>query len=707
MPQENKKRGRREEKKRKRDEHEVYNGASPKRQRSEEGVEDEVKIVLDVDPALDDQEYGGAPLPDDVPFYGLLDEEEKTYFKRADTLLELNQFADDEERNLFLANVYREAGGKELKIASSQSCSRLMERLIRLSTSEQLKNLFQKFTGHFLHLVQQRFASHCCEALFLQAAPIVTQELIAPLAESSQPADDEGIKMSMEGLFLSVVKELEGNLGYLMTDNFASHTLRVLLVVLSGRPLRSTATTSMLQSKKKEKIDIVGRRNESRAEETASRTVPESFQAALDEMVLGTVAGLDTTYLQTLATHPTGNPVLQLLIELEFSRSGKAKAREQISLFRRLLPDDPPVEDTQSASFVKGLQYDPVGSRLLEAIVQYAPGKVFKTFYKSLFRVNIGNLVRNDIAGFVVSRILERLSHDDLQYAVGQICQHIPLLIERNRTSIIKTMIERCQIRDVEMQAIADTITKAYGGSGASMLMKMIRFGNDDTQAMAPERKSQLEAQDAGRLHGSLLAQTMVSAIGPLRDMVCNSITAMDTSTLLLMAKDRTATHVLQVALTCEGQSKAFRRKIIQKFFGHITELSLDAIASHVVDSFWTSTEDLLFVRERIAEDLLQSEAALRESFSGRAVWRNWMMDLYKRRKLDWIAKAKGTQDVEASYANPKPRDGTVPKSGIELARERFAATKAGKTAQGRRGIGTGANGVQPPGRPGGISAKV
>ncbi|MCJ1432528.1 Nucleolar protein 9 [Xylographa pallens] len=707
MPKENKKRGRREEKKRKRDDHDVYERASPKRQKSEEEVGDDVEIVLDVDPSINYQESVHAPLPEETPFYGLLDEEEQTYFKRADTLLELNQFADDEERNLFLANVYREAGGKELKVVCSQSCSRLMERLIRLSTAEQLKSLFQKFTGHFLHLVQHRFASHCCEALFLQAAPIVTQELIAPLADSKEPTNDGGISASMEDLFLLVVKELEGNLGYLMTDTFASHTLRVLLVVLSGQPLKSIAIRTLLQSKKKEKIDVTGRKIESKAEGMAYRTVPESFKAALDEMILGTIAGLDTTYLQALATHPTGNPVLQLLIELEFSRSGKSKAREENSLFRRLLPDDPPADDTQSASFVKGLLYDPVGSRLLETIVQFAPGKVFKTLYKSLFRDNIGNLVRNDIAGFVVSRILERLSHDDLQYAVGLICQHVTLLIERQRTSVIKTMIERCQVRDIDTQAIADTITTAYGGNGASMLVNMVRLSRDDTQAMAPERKSQVEAQDAGKLHGSLLAQAMVLATGPLRDTICDSITTMDTSTLLLMAKDRTATHVLQVALTCEGQTKAFRRKVIQQFYGHVPELALDAIASHVVDIFWTGTEDLLFVREHIAEDLLQNEATLRESYSGRAVWRNWMMDLYKRRRVEWISKAKGTLDAEVAHANPKPRNVTVVKSGIVLARERFAATRAGQAAKGRPAIGTGANGVLPSGRLGGISAKV
>ena len=81
------------------------------------------------------------------PFFGMLDDDEQEYFKRADNMLEANSFGDDEERSLFLANVYREAEGKELKIAQSQSCSRLMERLIQLSTPSQLKKLFQKFSG--------------------------------------------------------------------------------------------------------------------------------------------------------------------------------------------------------------------------------------------------------------------------------------------------------------------------------------------------------------------------------------------------------------------------------------------------------------------------------------------------------------------------------------------------------------------------------
>lgn len=157
MPKENRKRGRRDDqKKRKRqqdqDPHVEDHDAAPKRRRK--SVDDQDPAAADAAPAHDEPYHDdalepaeGVARPEASPFYGMLDEDEQEYFKRADEMLELNRFDGPEERNLFIENVYKEANGKELKMANSQSCSRLMERLIQLSTPQQLKDLFQKFNG--------------------------------------------------------------------------------------------------------------------------------------------------------------------------------------------------------------------------------------------------------------------------------------------------------------------------------------------------------------------------------------------------------------------------------------------------------------------------------------------------------------------------------------------------------------------------------
>ena len=50
----------------------------------------------------------------------------------------------------------------------------------------------------------------------------------------------------------------------------------------------------------------------------------------------------------------------------------------------------------------------------------------------------------------------------------------------------------------------------------------------------------------------------------------------------------------------------------------------------------------MAFARERIAEELAESESILRDSRWGRKVWRNWKMDLYRRKRREWVRSVRG-----------------------------------------------------------------
>ena len=516
-----------------------------------------------------------------------------------------------------------------------------------------------------------------------------------PLEPEQHVPDNGEVYVSMEYLLLSTLNELEGNLGYLMTDRFGSHALRVLLVVLSGQPLVKSSTTSLLASRKNENIGVAGIDGKADEMGRTTRTVPESFHSALDKMIADTVAGLDTTYLRALATHPVGNPTLQLLLQLELSGSGKQKATGEGSLLLKLLPDNPPQEGTESASFIQGLVYDSVGSRLVETIVQFAPGKTFKVLYRSLFKERLGILARNETAGFLVERILERLSREDLEEAIQAIIPQIGSLVERSRTSLIKTMIERCAIRSVDVSPIAEALEEAYGTEPRNRLVRMLKVTLGNAALAAKDTVQARKDKDPEKVHGSLLAQTMLSVPGLLRLLIVNGLLALPVADLLHVAKDATASHVLQASLASANADGQYRRKIVQRFYGHITELATHAIGSYVVDCLRTATQGLAFIQEHIAEELLTNEAVIRDSYVGRTVWRNWKMDLYKRRKLDWINQAK--DDGYVTGTSVATQDNHVPgkeKSGIELARERHAAAQAKNTRAGRVANGTGANGI-------------
>ncbi|KAL4918551.1 hypothetical protein BDW62DRAFT_210396 [Aspergillus aurantiobrunneus] len=687
MPREHQKRGRRaadkakkEESKRKRDE--APEESATKRLKPSADEENPITTGADyvpLDAGEEDEGQYEEAAHEDMPFYGLLDSEEQEYFSRANEMLELNQFQDAEERRLFVDSVFREARGKELKISCSQSCSRLMEKLISVSDISQIRRLFNKFLGHFLTLVQHRFASHCCERLFISAAPVVTQK-VSKSKGNKDDGDGEGEddepepELSLAEMFMQVVEELQGNWGYLLTERFASHTIRVLLLVLAGEPVDVSSNDSVVASRKKERLGVVGGETHEDNQLGEKRSVPESFEATLKKVMQDMVSVLDDTYLRALATHPVGNPVLQVLVQLELSHFGKSSAKQPNSTIKRLIPDENFAEDSESAKFIRGLLYDNVGSRLLETMVRCMPGKMFKALYKNYLREQMSSLARNQTASYVVLRVLERLGKDDLQGVVEQIVRKIPSLIERSRTIVPKVLIERCLARGIDTKPLAKALEASYDPDPVRRIEQMLRLETatvdnekSDSAKNGPPVESNPASTAAEKLHGSLLAQTILTAPGALSELVFSSLLALSPEVLLNLCKDPTASRVVQQALTSSSSTPQFRRQFTTRFTGHLNELALDSSGSHVVDSLWPATKDIYFIKERMAQELAQSELALRDSFVGRAVWRNWAMDLYKRRRGEWAAKAKG-KDLASNDSGEKP------KSRLELARARYAA---------------------------------
>lgn len=703
MPRDNKKRGRREEKKRKCEEENPNHEHLPsKRRRGEDIAQNADQELFQIDvtgEALSDStgkqgdwELKTGQADNDTPFYGLLTEDEQTYYANVSNKLDANDFESEEDQKLFIAGVHRETIGKELKVASSQSSSRYLEKVIAVSEGPQLRNLIGRFLGNLMHLVQHRFASHVCETLFLRSSAFIGTEA------QSEAAEEEDEKRSMEELFVLVTAELQSNLGFLLTDRFGSHVVRVLLLVLSGEPLDDDSAKGMLAKSKRENMQKGAIQD---GEHTVNqRVLPASFKPALNTMITSSISGLDTTSLRALATHPTGNPVLQLLLRLELTLYGKSKAKDETSVLRRLLPEDAVEEGSESAKFLQGLIYDPTGSRLVETMVQYAPGKTFKQVYRDLLKARMGAMARNDIASYVASKILERLSKDDLEAARDLILPEVPALVERYRTGLIKVLIERSTTREADVRPLAEVLRKCYGEDPTARLLKILKldaaFEESRLRKTGTEgQEIQVKATKAVDLHGSLLAQAMLLAPSAISDLIYESLLALPTGLLLLLAKDSTASRIVQVAITSPTSTPQYRRKLVPMLYGHMVELATDSAGSHLADALWDGTNGAHFMKEKLAMELSDQESVLRESRHGRSVWKNWSMDLFNRRPQEWQSQAKGHKDA------PVEEVMTGTKSAIELAREKFAQKKAREF----KVRGANATAANPRGRPAALSA--
>ncbi|KAL2752175.1 hypothetical protein ACRALDRAFT_1083717 [Sodiomyces alcalophilus JCM 7366] len=639
-----------------------------------------------------DGNHHGFQVPE-TEFFGMLPDEEQEYFRRADELLELNQFPSDEERDVFLQNIYREAVGKELKLASSQSLSRLMERLILLSTTAQKKRIFAAFAGHFLSLVQHRFASHCCETLFLQSAPVVTQELGKDTrfvvdtkgagtkngdgeeGEGEEGGDgDEEPQQSMENLFLLTLDEFEEHLGYLMTDKFASHTLRVLLVVLSGKPLDDRSTKSLIKSKNKENITVQGLTPGDGDElNTQLRAVPGSFTMAVKKIITDATAGMDYTALRVLVKHPTGNPLLQLLLELDISlnhkKTQKGAEPPKDTLLHRLLPGAPASlndADSEASDFVNGMMYEQIGSRLLETLITHAPGKIFKALHLNFFAPRIATYVRNDIASYPAIRALNRFSKDDLVDAIQKIIPVIPALVSKGRFNVIKTLYERSKARaaDDQMRPITTALINALEADTKDLIPKLCQLGapdQDAEEAGKPPFQQDRQNKQAMASHGAHLVATMLATPVAPAKAAQTSLLALSADQLHdLATRTPASAGILTAALAHPAlQNPIFHKTLVANLIPRIADLA-DSQPGHVVVNAIVAVPSRgkdravpFHMKQNIIGKLAERERDLRDSWTGRKVWRTWKGDMWKSRPADWARWAKEVDgEVEAK---PKP----------------------------------------------------
>ncbi|KAK8087873.1 pumilio-family RNA binding repeat domain-containing protein [Apiospora hydei] len=589
-------------------------------------------------------------------FFGMLTDEEQEYFRSVDEVLDVDEFPSQEDRDIYLSNVFIEAQGKELKLACSQSCSRLLERLILMSNTRQKKKLFEQFATHFLNLLQHRFASHCCETLFVQSAPIVTRELTGERDDQPTESDEQPLPL-MEELFLLSLDELEGHFSYLLTDRFASHSIRVLLMILSGRPLEESSTKSLMHSRRKEKISVPWTSNTTADTSDASaqaRAVPSVFTLAAKKIINDSTDGMDATALRVLATHPTGNPVLQLLLELDISLNPKNDAEGgEMTLLWRLLPGAPAsLKDEKSPAndFVNAMLYDPVGSRLLETLVTHCPGKVFKAMWRTNLGPRIHSLVRNDIASYPAIRMLNRIGKEELVAAMEKIFPEVPKLVSLSRFNVIKTLFERCQVREAkaEIDSLMRVLTAALGRDKKELVPKLCIPKPADESETKKGQPSISKAQSVIASHGCHLTTTLLSIPGLPSKSIQTSLHSLPREVLLNLATSSGPTaHVLLAAFTSPSQDKVFHKALVANLIPHTMDLAQSQYGSKVLSSIIympTRSEGIMLpfhLKEQIMTRLSQHEPELRETFEGRKVWRAWQGDMWKTRRVDWIAWAK------------------------------------------------------------------
>lgn len=569
-------------------------------------------------------------------FFGLVDEAETSYFRQAESTLNTDAFASSEERDSFVNSVFEESKGKELKLVTTQICSKLVERLVLLALDPQLKALYGAFLGKFAALAHHKYALHVLETLFVRSAGVVEAELAAG------EGDDFVYSELMEAIFLAMLEEMQPYWLQMAAHAYASHVLRILVLVVAGKELPSPRRPNALRLKKlkiaRKMIDIRDSGGFDRAFQT-----PPSFRDQLKRMVHGLSQQWDTARVRELAIHKIGSPVLQLVLRVE----GMVD-RDRLVWHMAFLPEKSGA-DEQEAQFVEYLLSDAVGSHFLEAAVKNEGVrlKFIERLYRLYMAERVLKLAKRATTGvYVVQALLTKLRPNDVQHILDAVIPELAGLVliadsqnlELGR-AVIDALIARYNYRRSELIAqlflkFAPNYDPAAGEASTELFENVLQL----TGSTLGNTRGDWPTADERRR--ALFLQKLMEYEPQFVECVWLNCMALPPEKLVQMCTHGVFAHVVECSLVVAPSEPKrvhiLRKKLLNLFAGKVADLACNAYGLHIVDKFWLFTVLLPMYKDRMALELAAELHKVKESQYGKMVWKNWLMDLFLRKKYDW-----------------------------------------------------------------------
>ncbi|VEU21032.1 DEKNAAC101918 [Brettanomyces naardenensis] len=639
-----------------------------------------------------------------MPFFGLLDSEQSAYFRQAESSLNLDTFDSPEAKLAFVEGVLEESKGNELKLATNQICSKLMERLILVSNEHQMRQIYNGCKGFFYQLCIHKYASHVMETFLVRTAAMVEKEMLRKKDEDyaeyeAEEGESGDAGTTIEGIILEVAKEVEPKLKKLAKSQYGSHVLRVLLLILGGKKLPSSIESNSILRSKKSKIARKMVEIEDNEDYERSFQIPSTFQDVLGPMLNGMMEGETTESLRETAINAVASPVLQLLIQLE----GMVN-RDRPFWTMTFARADEEKNDKEEA-FVEYLLSDPVGSHFLQTALSQQKMKNINRLYKNYMETRISKLAKRETTGsFVIQTLLEKLKPKDQQTILDELVPILNELIvnnfglgssivdcsERNggylKDEIVAKLFEffnrTANGKKMDDTAILENILQLSGSTlfstkddwptseerrRAMFLEKLIeydgRFLNSCIEALLGlaevEKPKKRERRRVGRERTgeSEPEKEEGKEDGESIETTTATHPELPSNMLIEICMHGVFSHIVESCITSpEKLDLVLRKRFLNEIVPHVIELACNAQGSHIVDRLFSLTFKLNVYKERIARKLLDNEELVKRTVYGRQVWKNWKMDMYARHFGDWKRMIK-QEEIDRAAEEKELRD--------------------------------------------------
>jgi nucleolar protein 9 len=629
-----------------------------------------------------------------VPF-GLVDADLKAYLRSAHvTLQEKVQEAtrddrvaryDDEVKTLRNA-MLDEVKGKELILATDTDTSVILEGMLPSFGERQARILCDALEREACILACHRFGSHV-----LQSALVALQPFIS---ESDAQDDSSASLRSARQLVVDITHAVQQKALDVMQNQFGTHVLRTLLLILSGKEAAADTLRSKRSSSFKKKANENG--TVSRAKDKPSQSyAPWSFDKSRRALITTLKQALcsEESLLRSMCVDPISGPTLALLVESDDEANDPANDM----LDKCLGGLQHASRDDERSAHVETLLRDPVGSHVLESLLRPAATPVLERFWTVYVHERFIKLAAHPVANFVVSALIKRLADEKL---IVDTCKMIAAdgedgkLVKSGHMGIFIALLDCAKAQEQQrplqkhnVRSIKETFWSSGRLDCCAMRAIFSSFGLSDFETLekseekvlggsiflllgtktvaeskAQRKKARLTAKrskqgregkkdgktDEGEvkitLQGSLLCQSIARLASPANQPFLSSL--LRSSAFLRICCDASGVHVVLAALQSSQLAFSQRTQLCAKVLENVEPFSNDKYGSRVIDATF-DTADMYF-KDKMARTCLTLERQLLASTYGRFFLKNIQIGLYRRDVEAWKQEIRTKSDAKA-----------------------------------------------------------
>ncbi|XP_043914285.1 nucleolar protein 9 [Protopterus annectens] len=560
-----------------------------------------------------------------------LDPQTVSYFQRVVHILK-EGFSTDEERALFVTNVFAEVSGKEVSLSSDQLGSVVLEKLLPYVTVSQLYSFLSAFSSSFEETSHHRCAAHVIETA-LRQIPHFHQHLHDTVAEeeSSKSEKTEGTR-TLEDVVLHLCATVKVGLVDFCRDIHASFVVRTLVQVLAGIWLN----TSCRGSSKMQDSSYSNRKQTVNPSQVKEYEPPESF---LEQLLAFSTCVQEN--IQVFVTDRVTSYVFQVMLQTLQRRLPDACNELCTAVVNYLTSRNPTADSSSLLIFLK----DHSTSHLLEKVLEAADKKLFKKLYKCHLKGHLLSLSLHEVANFTVQRVISAAPTAKLFVKLfDELCPGLEGILAKGHMGVITQLTLACVKHRAQQENLLNKLMEAFHCAEPpsrqitcaplflSLLAYEVHYALSDEDCDRDHQPCETRNLQKVNYHGSVLVQHLLQFEDPTTVLI--SLMAMSEDDLVTLACDPGGSHVFDVLISNSNIPEKRKKKFLGKLKGHYVQLACSKHGSRVLDQIWKGAS--LGKKQDIAQELVAKEEELRRDTFGHHIVRNFALAHFQKRRRDW-----------------------------------------------------------------------